>query len=53
MTDESVEININERSLSVIIMALGENQLRAILECKAAKAVWESCNLSMPEKSGE
>lgn len=37
VTDESVDLKMNERALALIIMALGDNLQRCIRECKAAK----------------
>lgn len=38
LRNESVESNVNERAIVLIIIAIGDKPLRSIQECKTAKA---------------
>lgn len=40
LIDEAVETKVNEKAMTIIITALGDNPLRAVQECLTAKAVW-------------
>lgn len=41
LTNENQEKIVNERALSIIISALGDNPLRAIQHCESAKEAWD------------
>lgn len=46
VTDKSVESNINEKTLFVIVPTLGKNPLRAVQECELAKGACDK----LPER---